>query len=126
MFNANRVIPRKRPAYAPDVPDRQYIVLKRRFAAFDTSPVPLPLSFNGNGNSFLGEDSSNTLMSDGMRRVPSTGSLDSIDQNMPDGDFTAFQADGHGFCDDDDDLQLTSAFLFLFKVSNHYLKLEIC
>ncbi|VDD74788.1 unnamed protein product [Mesocestoides corti] len=117
LFSANRVIPRRRPAYSHDAPDRQFYVLKRRFAAFDTSPMPLPLvSCNGNSVSFFPEDGSNTLMSDGtnrvsssgnLRRIPSAGSIESIDQNVGEHEFGPFHTESQDFCDEDDDLQLT-------------------
>ncbi|EUB63250.1 Inhibitor of growth protein 3 [Echinococcus granulosus] len=117
FFNTNRALPKRRTPFSLETPEKQFYVLKRRFAAFDTPMNLLPPSpYSGNGPSFMAEEASSFLMSennsrfltsDGLRHIPSTGSPNSIDHDMPDQDFGAFQADSQDFCDDDeDDLQL--------------------
>ncbi|VDM17999.1 unnamed protein product [Hydatigera taeniaeformis] len=118
FFNNNRAISKRRMPFSMELPEKQFYVLKRRFAAFDTPMnLPPPSSYGGNGGPFMVEETSNPLMSesnnrlsssDVMRRVPSAGSLNSMDQNIPDHDFGTFQGDSQDYCDDDEDnLQLS-------------------
>ncbi|KAL5963829.1 Chromatin modification-related protein YNG2 [Taenia solium] len=118
FFNTNRAITKRRMPFSLEMPEKQFYVLKRRFAAFDTPMNLLPPSpYSGNGASFMSEEASNPLISesnnrllstDVMRRIPSAGSLNSMDHNVPDHDFGTFQADSQDYCDDDeDDLQIS-------------------
>ena len=113
LFSTNRAIPRRRATFTLDPPDKQFYVLKRRFAAFDTPKnLPPPSPHSGNSTSFMCEDTPNPLMSDSsgrlltsnsLRRIPSAGSVSSIDHNMQDHDFGPFNPDSQDYCDDDDD-----------------------
>nr|VZI43690.1 unnamed protein product [Spirometra erinaceieuropaei] len=115
LFNNSRVISRRRQPYSADVPERPFFVLKRRFAAFETPLASLPPvpSYSNSGMPFLPMDSSGTLMSDeqnrppgsdSLRRIPSSGSLDSMDRSIT--DFDTFQPDSQEFCDPGDDLHV--------------------
>lgn len=54
-------------------------------------------------NPLISESNNHLLSSDVVRRIPSAGSLNSMDHNIPDHDFGTFQADSQDYCDDDED-----------------------
>ena len=59
-------------------------------------------------NPLMSDSSGRLLTSNGLRHVPSAGSVSSMDHNMQDHDFGPFTQDSQDYCDDEDDgLQLS-------------------